>query len=151
MKYFVQFALSAKSPAYVAGGIRERPSGRAPIFRRSPRRNSRAPSTRLFISPLTASPLAFRGFTTKTKALAREIPPATQATKNHVLRVFPCWFAQLVWRSSVESADEFAQEAEDTGKLVWITKANSLRKSTKVKENVKCCGWTKKDRLLPVY
>ena len=29
MKYFVQFALSAKSPAYVAGGIRERPSGRA--------------------------------------------------------------------------------------------------------------------------
>jgi len=31
-------------------------------------------------------------------------------------------------------ADEFAQKAEDTGKLVWITKSNSLRRTAKEKE-----------------
>ena len=34
----------------------------------------------------------------------------------------------------VKSADEFAQKAEDTGKLVWITKSNSLRRTAKEKE-----------------
>ena len=28
----------------------------------------------------------------------------------------------------------FAQKAEDTGKLVWITKSNSLRRTAKEKE-----------------
>ena len=36
--------------------------------------------------------------------------------------------------SLVKSADEFAQKAEDTGKLVWITKSNSLRRTAKEKE-----------------
>jgi len=36
-------------------------------------------STRLFTNPLTASSRVVRGFATKTKALAPEIPPATQA------------------------------------------------------------------------
>ena len=31
----------------------------------------------------------------------------------------------------VKSADEFAQKAEETGKLVWITKLNSLRRTAK--------------------
>ena len=34
----------------------------------------------------------------------------------------------------VKSADEFAQKAEDTGKLVWITQSNSLRRTAKEKE-----------------
>ena len=34
----------------------------------------------------------------------------------------------------VKSADKFAQKAEDTGKLVWITKSNSLRRTAKEKE-----------------
>ena len=34
----------------------------------------------------------------------------------------------------VKSADEFAQKAEDTRKLVWITKSNSLRRTAKEKE-----------------
>ena len=34
----------------------------------------------------------------------------------------------------VKSADEFAQKAEDTGKLVWITKSNSFRRTAKEKE-----------------
>ena len=33
----------------------------------------------------------------------------------------------------VKSADEFAQKAEDTGKIMWIAKSNSLRRT--VKEN----------------
>ena len=33
-----------------------------------------------------------------------------------------------------KSADEFAQKAKDTGKLVWITKSNSLRRTAKEKE-----------------
>ena len=33
--------------------------------------------------------------------------------------------------SLVKSADEFAQKAEDTGKLVWITKSNSLMRTAK--------------------
>ena len=33
-----------------------------------------------------------------------------------------------------KSADEFTQKAEDTGKLVWITKSNSLRRIAKEKE-----------------
>ena len=33
----------------------------------------------------------------------------------------------------VKSADEFAQKAEDTGELVWITKSNSLRRTAKEK------------------
>lgn len=33
-----------------------------------------------------------------------------------------------------KSADEFAQKAEDTGKLEWITKSNSLRRTAKEKE-----------------
>ena len=36
--------------------------------------------------------------------------------------------------SLVKLADEFAQKAEDTGKLVWITKLNSLRRTAKEKE-----------------
>ena len=36
--------------------------------------------------------------------------------------------------SLVKSTDEFAQKAEDTGKLVWITKSNSLRRTAKEKE-----------------
>ena len=34
----------------------------------------------------------------------------------------------------VKSADKFAQKAEETGKLVWITKSNSLRRTAKEKE-----------------
>ena len=34
----------------------------------------------------------------------------------------------------VKSADEFAQKAEETGKLVWIKKSNSLRRTAKEKE-----------------
>ena len=33
----------------------------------------------------------------------------------------------------VKSADEFAQKAEDTGKLLWITKSNSLMRTAKEK------------------
>ena len=33
----------------------------------------------------------------------------------------------------VKSANEFAQNAEETGKLVWITKSNSLRRTAKEK------------------
>ena len=79
---FVLFALCAKSLAYVAGGISERARGGAAIFRRF---------ASSFNSTLHQSShgFVFRGFVTKTKALAREIPPATQATKSHVLRVFP--------------------------------------------------------------
>ena len=32
------------------------------------------------------------------------------------------------------SAGKFAQKAQHTGKLVWITKSNSLRKTAKEKE-----------------
>ena len=37
----------------------------------------------------------------------------------------------------VKSADAFAQKAEDTGKLVWITKSNSLRRTSKEKEMIR--------------
>lgn len=36
-----------------------------------------------------------------------------------------------------KSADEFAQKAEDTGKLVWITKSNSLRRTARKKEKTR--------------
>ena len=36
-----------------------------------------------------------------------------------------------------KSADEFAQKAEDTGKLVWISKSNSLRRAAKEKEKTR--------------
>ena len=34
----------------------------------------------------------------------------------------------------IKRPDEFAHKAEDTGKLVWITKSNSLRRTAKEKE-----------------
>ena len=34
-------------------------------------------------------------------------------------------------------ADEIAQKAEDTGKLVWIAKSNSLRKIAKEKQKTR--------------
>lgn len=38
----------------------------------------------------------------------------------------------------VKSADEFAQKAEETGKLVWITKLNTLRRTAKeIKEKTR--------------
>ena len=36
--------------------------------------------------------------------------------------------------SHLKSAEKFAQKAEDTGKLVWITKSNSLRRTANEKE-----------------
>ena len=33
-----------------------------------------------------------------------------------------------------QTPHEFAHKAEDTGKLVWITKSNSLRRTAKEKE-----------------
>ena len=42
--------------------------------------------------------------------------------------------SKLLTVFSVKSADEFAQKAEDTGKLVWITKSNSLRRTANDKE-----------------
>ena len=35
---------------------------------------------------------------------------------------------------TVLTAYEFAQKAEDTGKLVWTTKSNSLRRTAKEKD-----------------
>ena len=37
----------------------------------------------------------------------------------------------------VKSADEFAQKAEDIGRLEWITKSNSLRRTAKEKETTR--------------
>ena len=50
-----------------------------------------------------------------------------QAEHLSINRIAPC----------LKSTDEFAQKAEDTGKLVWITKPNSLRRTAKEKETTR--------------
>ena len=47
-----------------------------------------------------------------------------------------CVFSDLC-DGLVQSADEFAPKAEGTGKLVWITKSNSLRRTVKGKEKTR--------------